>query len=429
MIDAFARPRGGVTWLAAYVCLCCTLPYWRSLSLPAISDDYIQVALGRQYGSFAGFEALAADPLYRCRATSLWLTGMTEALFGFSPIVLNLQSLLLHICNVALIVSFGQFSQIGYKVSILAAFFWGLNERHHEAVMWYASIPEQLVLFFMLIAFAALLKWWEEDQPVYYAASVGAFVLALMSKESGVVFCALFGVLVVYQRRRWRRVARAAIPFLAISVIYFAFNLKSRENHLHWNDGTFEFGWHFLPVIANSAARLFTLWGVAAVGALVYFRKSIDWRGPLLALAWIPVALAPYAFVVYQPRVPSRHVYLASIGIALILAFAVIKLLPMRKTVNAILAAYLIFNTGYIWFYKHGQFVERAEVTERMIVDAKALVGQHGMRPIRVSCFPLAPEIASIALKERLGIEPGLVSIVRALDSSCGKPKVELVQD
>ncbi|MCX6613202.1 MAG: hypothetical protein NTW74_20420 [Acidobacteria bacterium] len=354
---------------------------------------------------------------------------MTEALFGSSSVVLNLQSLLLHIFNVALIVSFGQFSQIGYRLSILVAFFWGLNERHHEAVMWYASIPEQLVLFFMLIAFGALLKWWEEGKPAYYAASMGAFVLALMSKESGVVFCALFGVLMIYHRQRWRRVARAAIPFFALSVIYFAFNLKSRENHLHWNDGTFEFGWHFVPVIANSAARLFTLWGLAAVAVLVYFRKSIDWRGPLLAFVWIPVALAPYSFVVYQPRVPSRHVYMASIGIALILAFALAKLLPMRIATNAILAAYLIFNTGYIWFYKHGQFVERAEVTERMIGDAKALVSQYGTRPIRVLCFPLAPEIASIALNERLGIDPGLVSVVRAFDSSCGKPKVELVQD
>ena len=429
MIEAFARPRGGVWWLAAFVCLCCTLPYWRSLSLPAISDDYIQVALGRQYGNFAGFGGLFADPLYRCRATSLWLTGLTEALFGSSPIVLNLQSLLLHICNVAVIVSFGRFSQIGYRLSILVAFFWGLNERHHEAVMWYASIPEQLVLFFILIAFGALLKWWEEDKPVYYAASIGAFVLALMSKESGVVFCALFGVLVVYQWRQWRRIAGAAIPFLALSVIYFAFNLKSRENHLHWNDGTFEFGWHFLPVIVNSTARLFTLWGLAAVTTLVYYRRSIDWRGPLLAFLWIPVALAPYAFVVYQPRVPSRHVYMASLGIALILAFAVMKLLPIRKATNAILAAYLIFNTGYIWFYKHGQFVERAEVTERMIGDANALVGQYGIRPIRVSCFPLAPEIASIALNERLGIDPRLVSVERDLDAKCGKPKVELIQD
>ncbi len=416
-------------WMTAFVCLCCTLPYWRSLSLPAISDDYLQIALGRHYGHWGGIEALAADPLYRCRATSLWLTGLTENLFGVSSSFLNLQSLLLHVCNVALIVSFGQFSQIGYRISILAAFFWGLNERHHEAVMWYASIPEQLVLFFMLIAFAALLKWWQEDKPIYYAAALVAFVLALLSKESGVVFCALFGVLLVYQPQRWRRVARAAIPFLALSVIYFALNLKSRENHLHWNDGTFEFGWHFFPVIANSSARLLTLWGLAAAGVLVYYRKSMDWRGPVLACVWIPVALAPYAFVAYQPRVPSRHVYIASLGFALILAFAIERLMRLRRVSFAILALYLIFNTGYIWFYKHSQFLERAEVTERIIRDAKVVISQYGTRPIQISCFPLAPEIASIALNERLGIDPGFVSVGRALDASCGKPQVELIQD
>ncbi len=429
MIDALARLRGRVVWLTAFVCVCSTLPYWRTISLPAISDDYLQVALGRQYGHLATFEALFADPLYRCRATSLWLTGLTDFLVGSSPVMLSMQSLLLHAVNVALIVSFGRFSQIGYRLSILSAFFWGLNERHHEAVMWYASIPEQLVLFFVLLTIAALLKWWEEDKPLYYGAAYGAFILALLSKESAVLVCALFAVPVLFEPGRWRRAARAAIPFLAMSVIYFAFNLKARDSNLHWNDGTFEFGWHFLPVIANSTLRLLTFWGFAAVSILAFYRKSIDWRGPLVAFLWIPVALVPYSFLAYQPRVPSRHVYLASLGVAVILAFAFERLIARRRTTLAILAAYLLFNTGYIWFYKYGQFLERAEITEGMIRDAQVLTSQYGKRPMHVSCFPLAPEIASIALYERVGLDQGLVSVGRSLDSTCGKPHVELVQD
>ena len=429
MIDALPRQRGRVMWLTAFVCLCCTLPYWRAVSLPAISDTYLQISLGRKYSHIAALQELAADALYRCRATSLWLTGMTEAVFGSSQMVFNLQSLLLHALNVALIVSFGRFSQIGYRLSILAAFFWGLNERHHEAVMWYASMPEQLVFSFLLVVAFCLLKWWQEDKPIYYVAAAGAFVLALLSKESAVIACALFAVPILYEPRRWRRSVRAAIPFLATSVIYFAFNLKASDSHLHWNDGTFQFGWHFLPVIANSTVRLFTFWGFAALAILAFFRKSIDWRGPLVAFLWILVALGPYSFVAYQPRVPSRHVYLASLGVAFILALAFERLIASRRTTLAILAAYLLFNTGYIWFYKHGQFLERAAVTEQMIHDAKALTNQYGLRPVQVSCFPLAPEIASIALHERVGLDPGLVSVVRSLDSHCGKPQVELVQD
>src|SRR4051794_20299616 len=60
------------------------LAYLRSLSLPLIADDYLQVQLGRQYGPITGWRGLAADPLYRSRSTSILLTQWTEQLFGVS---------------------------------------------------------------------------------------------------------------------------------------------------------------------------------------------------------------------------------------------------------------------------------------------------------------------------------------------------------
>src|SRR6185369_14900669 len=55
-----------------------TLAYLRSLWLPLISGDYLQVQLGRQYGPVSSWPALAADPLYRSRSTSILLTHWTE---------------------------------------------------------------------------------------------------------------------------------------------------------------------------------------------------------------------------------------------------------------------------------------------------------------------------------------------------------------
>ncbi len=429
MIDTVPRLRGRVAVWTALVCLSCALPYLRALTLPAISDTYLQVWLGKKYLSFETWPELAADALYRCRATSIWLTGATEAVFGANPMLLKAESILLHILNVALIISLGQFSKIGYRVSIPAGLLWGYNERHHEAVMWYASLPEQLVFSFVLLTLFAWLKWWQQDKPIYYVASLGAFLLALLSKESGVVACALLGVPLVYEPRRWRRAVRGAIPFLAISVLYFAFNMSARDQHLHWNDGTFKLGWHFLPVMFNSTARLFSVWGFAALAVLIYFRKSIDWRLPGIALLWIPIALAPYSFVAYQPRVPSRHVYLASLGVAILLALACQFLFTRRRLAIGLILVYMIFNTGYIWFYKHGQFMDRADVTENLIRDAKLLTGENRNSQLRVSCFPLAPEIASIALGERLGLDESAIRVEPAKDSTCSKPRVDLIQD
>src|SRR6478672_6181535 len=65
------------------------LAYARSLALPLISDDYLQIALGRQYGPVTGWKAVAADALYRCRETSLILTWWTERLFGVNTTAFN----------------------------------------------------------------------------------------------------------------------------------------------------------------------------------------------------------------------------------------------------------------------------------------------------------------------------------------------------
>jgi hypothetical protein len=429
MIDALPRLRGRVVVLTVLVCLACTLPYWRAMFLPAISDTYLQVWLGRKYLHFATWPDLAADALYRCRATSIWITGLFDALFGSAPVLLKAQSILLHIANVALVAALGRYARIGYQISIPAALLWGFNERHHEAVMWYAALPEQLVFFFVLLTLLLWLEWWKTNNAVHYLGAMISFILALLSKESAVLACAMLALPAVYEPGNWRRALRGAIPFVALSVIYFAANHAARQNHLHWNDGTFQLGWHFIPVIFNSTARLLSIWGALALVVLFWHRRRIDWRLPATALIWIPIALSPYAFVAYQPRVPSRHVYLASLGAAILLAVALQLLASRRKLALSCLAVYLLFNTGYIWFYKHDQFLQRANVTENLIRDAKAITAREGLRPLQVRCFPLGPELATLSIHERIGIAVDQISVQYSPEKTCGETTVDLILD
>ncbi len=429
MIAVQPRQRGRLVALTAFVCLLCTLPYWRALTLPAISDTYLQVWAGRHYGPISQWSELAADALYRCRTTSIWLTAVTESIFGFSQPILQLESLLLHLLNVCLIAALGRWSRIGFQLSIPAALLWGLNERHHEAVIWYAALPEQLVFFFVILTVLLWLEWWQNGKVHFYWASLTSFVLALLSKESAVAVCALIVLPLLFEPKRYRQLLHAAAPYFFLSITYFAFNFLDRSTNLHWNDGTFRIGWHFLPVLFNSTARLFSVWGIAAIALLVYNRKTVEWRIVLFALAWIPICLAPYVFVSYMPRVPSRHVYLASLGVALLISVAVRPLLQSRSTVLLLLGLYLVSNTGYIWFYKHNQFVERANVTEHLIRDAKLLSTAEDQRALQVSCFPLAPEIAVIALSQHLGLAESRISVDKTASASCLKPQVQLVLD
>ena len=429
MIAAQPRQRGRLVVLTAFVCLLCTLPYWRALTLPSISDTYVQVWLGRHYGPISQLPALAADALYRCRATSIWLTAITDSIFGFSQPILYIESLLLHLVNVCLIAALGRWPRLGFQISIPAALLWGLNERHHEAVIWYAALPEQLVFFFVLLTVLLWLEWWQNGKAIFYWASLASFILALLSKESAVAACALIALPLIFEPQRYRQFLRAASPFFLLSLAYFAFNVLDRSSNLHWNDGTFRIGWHFIPVLFNSTARLFSFWGLAAIALLAYNRKIVEWRVVYFALAWIPICLAPYVFIAYMPRVPSRHVYLASLGVALLISVAVRQLLNRRKTILALLALYLVSNTAYIWFYKHNRFMERANVTEHLIRDAKLLGTATHPHALQVSCFPLAPEIAVLALSHHLGLAESNISVDKTISPACVEPQVHLVMD
>ncbi len=409
VVTGIRHPR----WLWAWICaiaVASTVPYWRSLGLPPIEDDYIQVWLGRHYGPPERWGDLASDALYRCRATSILLTWATEQIFGNSQTVFNLQSLVLHAFNVCLVAALGRWRRIGFALSLPAAFFWGLAQRHHEAVIWYAALPEQLVFLFTLAAFLAWIEWWQSGLRWAYWLSLAFFILGLLSKESAVVFCGLALLPLIFEPARWRPAILAIAPAVALSFVYFLANYFSKSDHLHWNDGTFRLGWHFGLVLVNSVGRMFWVWGIVGLSLLYYLRKQVDWPLVAFGLAWILISLAPYSFVDYMPRVPSRHVYLAGVGRALMLAAAFGLLWKHRRTMATVACLYLVWNVAYVWLYKHDQFAARAQVTEDVVDQARGL----NAASYRIECFPHAPELAVLAISQRLNVDEKKVSASRS---------------
>lgn len=421
VVTGIREVRHAWAWLAA-IALLATVPYWRGLSLPPIEDDYVQIWLGRIYGAPGQWAALLADPLYRCRATSILLTRATDELFGNSQFVFNLQSMLLHGLNATLVAFLGGWKVIGYRLSVTAAFFWGLSQRLHEAVIWYAALPEQLVFFFTLIALLCWIEWWQEGSKHAYAGAIVAFVIALFSKESAVVFCGLALLPLLADWRRWREMPLPLAPFVSISALYFAMNAMAKSEHLHWNDGTFRLGWHFIPVILNSSARIFWVWGGLALIVLALARRKVNWLVVGIAAAWMLITLLPYSFVGYMPRVPSRHVYFAMVGRSLILAVALSVVWHYRRVTAMVAILFVIWNTTYVAVFKQSQFEARADVTEKLVEEASKLRGS----AFQVECFPHAPELAEFALSQRLGVD--LQKVKARRDGNCRTMTIRVVE-
>jgi hypothetical protein len=401
------EPRPSARWftmMGAAVTGLSLLAYWRSLGLPFISDDYIQIQLARQYGPLANWSDLANDVLYRSRATSLVLTYWLEKAVGLDPAAFRLASLVLHIFNGWLILGLGAWRVIGWRAAGVAALFFAASQRHSEAVIWFAAVPELLVFLFAVGAFLSWTQWMKSSSAAWYVATLGCFVLALLSKESAVALIPLMGLALMLEHKlhHWKIV----VPFAALSALYFAGIFAARNQHLHFNDGTFSLSAPFVQVLTRSSAGLLWEWGVIAMLAAGFGFLRPRGRVWLLGLAWVPLALLPYSFLTYMTRVPSRHTYLASVGLALIVGSGWVAL---RKAGHrawiapAVALLSIAHQAGYIWTVQHDRYVVRAQPTELLLESALTEANA-----VQAACFPYSRFVAEAALLIRYPERSGL---------------------
>jgi hypothetical protein len=391
MTNSMASQRAAILATLALLAL---LPYWPLLlTQPLISDDYLQIHLGRFYGPMDSWPDLAQDALYRCRATSIVLTHWTEMVFGVEPVAFYATGMLLHVACTWLVWMCARAVGMEDRVAVLGAAIFAWYEGHQEAVMWYASLPELLLFLFCGLFVLCWQRWIGTNGLVWYAAASVCFVMALLSKEPGVVLVPVGAALLYRSPMTPLKRYAYVVPYCLLAAIYAWGVFSASRDHLHLNDGTFSIRAPFPVTWLRSTFRMLWFWGLLA-SIWLAFRRGVK---PLLASPaafWMAIALVPYCFLTYMPHVPSRHVYLASAGLCLITGASVAEL-PRRRWVAAVLLAMLVHNTGYIWIRKRAQFLERAEPTEELLRAAQRI----SRRPLRVCSFPYGPEVAERAMQ------------------------------
>ncbi|MFH1790636.1 MAG: tetratricopeptide repeat protein [Candidatus Omnitrophota bacterium] len=100
----------------------------------------------------------------------------------------------------------------------LAALFFIAHPVQTEAVAYASATGDSLALLFILVSFAAYLKNAETGKGIFYASALLAFMLSLMSKESGLVLPAVILAYHAVFRRKFN--TRAFLPFILVACSY-----------------------------------------------------------------------------------------------------------------------------------------------------------------------------------------------------------------
>jgi len=394
--------------IALLIVLLSIVVYLPFLALPLLPDDYLQVTLARKYGPISAWGALAEDPLYRSRATSLILTYWTDTVFGFSRLAFGISSLLLHMVNALLVYALGAARRIGWRLSALTAAFFVLQERYHEAVIWYSALPELLAFCFSLLTLLFWVRWLRspETSALPWVGAMACFCLALLSKESAVSVVLLMLLFVVSENSPRRRSLLALLPFGLLGTAYASLVFSGQDRNHHFRDGTFSLHIGALKALTGSAIRDLWIWGIVGLVVLLVFAFRKRYGVTMLALGWILIALLPYSFLTYMPRVPSRHHYLAAVGCSLILALSATALqerIGKRWIIGLCALLIGVHHISYLWTAKYHQFRERSEPIEALL----RFMRHEQKRPVVIHCFPYSFDEARRAILLRIGEPEG----------------------
>jgi hypothetical protein len=353
-----------------------------------LEDDYPNLLLAQQLGGPADLRALVHNPVFRLRATSLWIMFALWHVAKVAPLVYRLTSLFLHVANTWLLYGICLAWPRMRAAAFWAAAFFAIAEGHQEAVMWFSAINELLQFLFGM---GAVWCWLQDGGWKTRLAGVVLLGLALGSKESAAVFLPLF--LLTDSRRAPERL----MPYAIVAAFAVASVVGSRDISFRFSDGSFSLNAPFWLILPGNLLRILWIWGLAAIAAILLARQRVLRGSALVALAWIAISLSPYSFLTYSTRIPSRQTYLASAGLAMLVGLAAAhwhaSAGTRRGVVTAVAAVVLLHNVGYIWIKKRHQFQERAAPTEQLIAAARQTPG-----PIWVQCFPRNHYIAEEAV-------------------------------
>jgi tetratricopeptide (TPR) repeat protein len=325
-----------------------------------LSWHYIPQYFTRHVWAFAGISGVYWRPLFL-----LWLL-LQHALFGASPAGFHAFTVLLHASATVLVYVLALHLTRDRATAIIAALIFGVHPALIESVAWVSGCTDPLLACCLIAAFLAFLNWREHHSGAWLLASLGAYALALMSKEPAVMLLPLVFVFAFLATTgvdwilRARSAVMAVLPYLPLTLVYCLIHhvIDARMDR-SGNPATplkmaltapslllfylrlLVFPWPISPeyemkLVPRFSATAVLLPSIALIAIFVaiyawtrYLARAGDdhtARVVRFASLWMLLPIAPVLYIAAlaaRDFAHARYLYLSCIGFALLLACAI----------------------------------------------------------------------------------------------------------
>jgi len=314
----------------------------------------------------------------------LWLR-LNYALFGLDAACWHASSLALHLLSVwlAYLAALRLLALADWgcsqrrAIAAVTALIFALHPAHVEPVAWLSAASELLLAIFLLIAFIAYAESRSAGKPLWIAISLASFALALMAKETAIMFVPLVLGCELGRRehkvsllRRLGRGLSSSLPWASVAVVYLlvrrvvlgslghtqvqvgtAVVLKTLPEllwfyvrHLLWPWPLAEF--YDVFYVNSARAREFVVPALAIavviLALVVWARRS---RAAQMATLWILLPLLPVldvALLRFNALAADRYLYLPSFGFCVLAAILLLRLVELPRLRRWALAIVLL---------------------------------------------------------------------------------------
>ena len=330
------RIRGSLR--SAVLIAAAVLVYHRALFAYFFDDDFqwLTDSLSFVPSNLWAFERLTH--FYR-PVIDLYFAAATHVLHG-SPVLLHAASIAVHAANGLVLLAVLRRLTGNAFYGFVAALFFVVQPAGVEAVAWVGALAEAVGALFGCLSVLWFLEWRETRRRPWHALSCGAFMAALLTHESSVIFLLVIvladwviagGRLDGQQTGVLTRTAdrlRAYLPYALLLAVYLAIDLSINSRNYVVTQGHYALGWHivrnifgYLVALYVGRADLANYLLIVVVLATLILRGN---RRVRFATFWMLLALAP--FVPFNWSNTSRYMYQPAIGLSMLFAEAIVQL-------------------------------------------------------------------------------------------------------